>query len=178
MRSDIVLTNGVHETSKPKQPKLLCWSTHDEKGIERLCEKYADYLSSKTPIKAANCTSADCTNLFEDLWYTLSQRRSSLAWKSWCLASTVDELHQKLKSGISRPVRSSKAPQIAFVFTGQGAQWYAMGRQLWTYEVYRKSVQQADSCLALAGCSWSVIGMHFPILSCMCNQAKTAIRGA
>jgi len=175
----MVLTNGVHDTSEPKQPKLLCWSAHDEIGIARLCEKYAGYLSSKEPAKEVNCTSADdYNNLLDDLWYTLSQRRNNLAWKSWCLASTVDELYQKLTSGISRPTRSSKAPQIAFVFTGQGAQWYAMGRQLWTYEVYQKSVQQADSCLASAGCSWSVIGMHFPIFSSVCNSAKNAIRGA
>lgn len=178
MTAGVVLTNGVHDTTEAKQSRLLCWSVHDEKGIARLCEKYAEYLSSKKSSQKENLTSVeDDNNLFDDLWYTLSQRRSALAWKSWCIASTIDEIHQKLISGISRPIRSLKAPQIAFVFTGQGAQWHAMGRGLWTYEVYRKSVQQADACLASAGCSWSVIGTHFPSPSCTYISAQSATRG-
>ncbi len=156
-----VVANGVNGSTEVKQPRLFCWSTHDEKGIARLCESYAQHLSS---IESHRTSADDDGSLTDDLWYTLAHRRSTLKWKSWCLASTIEELHQKLTSGISRPIQSSKAPQMAFVFTGQGAQWHAMGRELWTYEVYRESVQRANSCLASVGCSWSVIGMHLRFL--------------
>lgn len=153
------MASGVHGSTEIKQPRLFCWSTDDEKGIARLCESYARYLSS---LESHRISADDDRSLLDDLCYTLAHRRSTLHWKSWCLASTIDELHQKLTNGISRPIRSTKAPQMAFVFTGQGAQWYAMGRELWSYEVYRESIQQANACLASAGCSWSVIGTHYP----------------
>ena len=161
-----VVANGANGSTEARQPRLLCWSTHDEKGIARLCENYAQYLSS---IESHRTSTDDDRNLIDDLWYTLVHRRSNLSWKSWCLASTTDELHQKLTRGISRPARSSKAPQIAFVFTGQGAQWHAMGRELRVYDVYRESIQRADACLALAGCPWSVVGMRSPCLCISCN---------
>lgn len=154
-----VVANGIHGSTEAKQPSLFCWSAYDEKGITRLCERYARYVSS---IESHYTSTDEDQTLSDDLWYTLAHRGSTLRWKSWCLASTMDELHQKLTNGISRPLQSSKSPQIAFVFTGQGAQWHAMGRELWTYEVYRKSVQQADACLTSAGCSWSVISMFSP----------------
>lgn len=151
-----VVASRINGSTEANQPKLFCWSTHDEKGITRLCEKYAQYLSSTESRRAS---ADDDQALLDDLWYTLAHRRSTFGWKSWCFASTMDELHQKLTNGISRPLRSSKAPQMAFVFTGQGAQWHAMGRELWAYGAYRESIQQADACLKSAGCSWSVIGM-------------------
>ena len=160
-----VVANGVHGSTEAKQPRLFCWSAHDEKGIARLCERYTQYLSS---IESHRTSADDNQTLLDDLWYTLAHRRSILRWKSWCLASTVDELHQKLTNGISRPCQPSKVPQMAFVFTGQGAQWHAMGRELWSYEVYRRSIQQADACLESSGCSWSVIGLYSPGLCTSC----------
>lgn len=148
-----VVANGAHNAT---EVKVFCWSAHDEKGILRLCESYAHYVSA---IESHRASAGDDRSLIDDLWYTLAHRRSTLNWKAWCLASTIDELHQKLLNGISRPIHSPKAPQMAFVFTGQGAQWHAMGRELWAYKVYRESIQQADAFLALAGCSWSVVGM-------------------
>ena len=164
-----VVANYVNGSTEPKLPRLFCWSTHDEKGITRLCEKYAQYLSS---IESRRVSADDDNTLLDDLWYTLAHRRSTLGWKSWCLASTMDELQQKLTNGISRPLRSSKPPQMAFVFTGQGAQWHAMGRELWTYEVYRRSIQRADACLKSDGCSWSVIGMFSRCLYSLCISSK------
>ena len=159
------MANVIHGSTEAKQPKLFCWSTHDEKGIARLCKSYAQYVSS---IESHRISADNDKSLLNDLWYTLAHRRSLLGYKSWCIASTIDELHQKLVNGISRPIRSSKSPQVAFVFTGQGAQWHAMGQELWTYEVYRKSIQQADAYLASAGSSWSVIGMKSPCMSGLC----------
>ncbi|EFW98603.1 phenolpthiocerol synthesis polyketide synthase ppsa [Grosmannia clavigera kw1407] len=44
--------------------------------------------------------------------------------------------------------RSAKAPRLAFVFTGQGAQWFAMGRELVPmYAVFRQRLESADTLL-------------------------------
>ena len=154
-----VVANGINGSTEAKQPKLFCWSARDEKGIARLCESYSRYFSS---IESHHTFTEDDKCLINDLWYTLTHRRSTLDWKSWCLASTIDELQKTLTRGTSRPIRSSKIPHLAFVFTGQGAQWHAMGRELMAYKVYRESIQQADDCLALAGCPWSVMGICLP----------------
>lgn len=50
--------------------------------------------------------------------------------------------------------------QLGFVFTGQGAQWHAMGRELYGqhgYAVYKSALERADRCLHKLGAQWSLI---------------------
>ena len=58
---------------------------------------------------------------------------------------------------MGKPARSSKPPTMLFCFTGQGAQWYAMGRELLAYEIYEASLRDADSYLKSIGAPWSVL---------------------
>lgn len=69
---------------------------------------------------------------------------------------------QILDSEFSRPQNASRAPRIGFVFSGQGAQWHAMGRELInTYPVFREALQEADSHLRELGATWSLVGMTY-----------------
>jgi acyl transferase domain-containing protein/NADPH:quinone reductase-like Zn-dependent oxidoreductase len=53
--------------------------------------------------------------------------------------------------------KASKNVTLGFVFTGQGAQWYAMGRELIIqYPIFRESLVQAEKCLDDLGASWSL----------------------
>ena len=57
------------------------------------------------------------------------------------------------------PFRATKPPKVAFVFTGQGAQWYAMGRELIQhYLVFRAAMDVCDECLLQYGASFSPLG--------------------
>ena len=48
---------------------------------------------------------------------------------------------------------------LAFVFTGQGAQWYAMGRELIAvYPAFGHSLETTDLCLRELGACWSLLG--------------------
>lgn len=50
--------------------------------------------------------------------------------------------------------------QLGFVFTGQGAQWHAMGRELYGvngYAVYKAALERADRCIRKLGSPWSLI---------------------
>jgi acyl transferase domain-containing protein len=47
---------------------------------------------------------------------------------------------------------------IAFVFTGQGAQYHQMGAELSRYEVFAQALQDADEQFARFGASWSLTG--------------------
>ena len=55
------------------------------------------------------------------------------------------------------PQRSTTAPRIAYIFTGQGAQWHAMGRELVeTYPVFQLTIRAAEDCLNALGADWSL----------------------
>lgn len=55
------------------------------------------------------------------------------------------------------PQRSTTAPRIAYIFTGQGAQWHAMGRELVeTYPVFSSTIRVAEDCLNALGADWSL----------------------
>lgn len=134
--------------------RLFIWSSSDEDGIKRLGTVYHDHLSV-----LSLPTESEADKYFENLSYTLSYKRSRLPWKSYLVSDSIENLSSSLPHNLSRPVRSSGgAPNLGFVFTGQGAQWYAMGRELFAYSVFDDSLQEADKYLQSLGCQWSLIG--------------------
>lgn len=50
------------------------------------------------------------------------------------------------------------APGLAFVFTGQGAQWARMGMQLMDFPLFQQVIQEANDVLLSLGATWSLIG--------------------
>lgn len=95
----------------------------------------------------------------DNMAYTLGQRRTFLPWRLACSAILGQELNASL-SNDAVPVRSSKEPTVGFVFTGQGAQWHGMGKELLgTYPVFKKTMQNVDACLKSFGATFSIIGM-------------------
>ena len=97
-----------------------------------------------------------------NLAYTLTSKRILLPWKSHLVCETVKELIRNLEGNLPRPIRSfGTAPALGVVLTGQVAQWYAMGRELIAYLVFKKSLGKADRFLRILGCHWSLIGNRF-----------------
>ncbi|CAG8028853.1 unnamed protein product [Penicillium olsonii] len=116
--------------------------------------------------------------------YTLGQRRSFFPWR---LAGSA-ELSQDLTALMSTnatPVRCSKEPTVGFVFTGQGAQWHGMGKELLgTYPVFEQTMKNVDACLKSLGATFSIADellLDDPSKSCisaayMSQPACTAIQ--
>jgi len=88
-----------------------------------------------------------------DLAYTLGARREHLLHRAFCVTDGSEQpaISQFIKSGIS--------PNVVFVFTGQGAQWAGMGKELMEdYAVFRDVISEMEEVLAQLPqpCPWSI----------------------
>jgi acyl transferase domain-containing protein len=128
--------------------RLFVFSTYDEAGAARMASSYVPFLESH----------AEAKDLFlEELAHTLTTGRTSFPWKFFVVADSVAKLTESLKKTPS-PVRASTKPGLGFIFTGQGAQWHAMGRELLVHKVFAETLLAADLTLRGLGAQWSVLG--------------------
>lgn len=142
------------------QPKMFLLSAFDEDGVKRNAIELAKYLKRRTNQSVVH------EHPLDDLSFTLSKKRSHFAWKSFIMASSVKELVWNLsESNFAKPARTAKAPGIEFVFTGQGAQYQAMGRELMIYPVFQESVEEASDYIRRLGSPWSLHGKALPAIS-------------
>lgn len=88
------------------------------------------------------------TGVVFDIAYTLGQRRTHLPYRVACTASSTDELGRILQQPSTVPRLAPATPKLAFVFTGQGAQWPAMGCELLqSHPIFAESMEAADQVL-------------------------------
>ncbi|KAJ5950212.1 uncharacterized protein N7479_008625 [Penicillium vulpinum] len=145
--SDETRSSGVTETINDI-PKLLVWSTADEKGILRLKEAW------KSRFATISQSDKKSPKFLNDLAHTLACRRTHLPWRSFAVVRPSDDLGS-LVDLFSPPFQSRRSSNLAMVFSGQGAQWYAMGRQLLDiYPVFLQSIEDAGGYLRTLGCEW------------------------
>ncbi|KAF1988100.1 ketoacyl-synt-domain-containing protein, partial [Aulographum hederae CBS 113979] len=95
---------------------------------------------------------------FDSLAYTLSKRWDGFPWRWSVSASSMQELIEKMDDPACAPKQASQTPKVGFVFAGQGAQWYAMGRELMgSYPAFMKTMLSADRIYRDLGADWSLI---------------------
>lgn len=140
-----------HSKRKELPTRIFVWSAADENGLSRLAETYSSYFSN------LNLDSIDEEIYLKNLAYTLASRKTKFPWKSFVLANSLSHLRETKKL-LSRPVRSSKDISVAFVFTGQGAQYHQMGLELYAYPVFKGVLDSVERILQGLGCSWSLVG--------------------
>ncbi|KAI0486768.1 polyketide synthase [Xylaria cf. heliscus] len=133
--------------------RLFVWSSHDQDGILRVGDLLAEYTYKRTKALASSTKRND---FVRDLNYTLAVKRTHHAWRSFVIGETFSSLRDELAL---KPVatRMISEPRLAFIFTGQGAQWATMGRELMTYSVFQQSLYDADKYLNnKLNCPWSL----------------------
>ena len=102
------------------------------------------------------------TPLLPDLTYTLGARRNHHPFRLTLVAETMVEAVAELKAyGEGQPdgkarmtfaPRPEHPPRVAFVMSGQGPQWWGMGRELMRSEpVFRRTMERCDAAMRACG---------------------------
>ncbi|KAH6894149.1 hypothetical protein B0T10DRAFT_508420 [Thelonectria olida] len=143
-------------------PQLFCFSSHEKAGVSRVMKSHAPYL-------AANQMNHVEPELLRDYAFTLNSRRSNLEWRHTILADSIQGLVQQINAAQETNFgRASKGkqPKVCFVFSGQGAQYAQMGKDLASFEVFRQSLTEASTYMK------SVLGSPFDLVDEITKDAN------
>jgi acyl transferase domain-containing protein len=134
-----------------KRRRIFVLSAFHETIGEQQTSRLKSFVGSRTK-HAEN-------DFMEDLSYTLGECRTHHAWRRAITALATGELLNALETESVKFSKSKKAVRLGFVFTGQGAQWYAMGRELMgQYPIFLESLHKSQDYLTSMGAKWSLIG--------------------
>ncbi|TLD08427.1 uncharacterized protein PgNI_07432 [Pyricularia grisea] len=133
-----------------KQHRMFVFTANDKESLAAVMKGVVIYLERRPEVFEGA--------LMRNIAYTLGQRRSLLQWRAAIHSKHSLELIDGLNDKRAVIRRESEAVRLGFVFTGQGAQWWAMGRELYEqYPVFTASIDMADSCLVDMGATWSLV---------------------
>jgi len=133
----------------PEDGDRLCvFSAADESTLKRMMQDYKSYYQDNI---------LGHGDRIDKLALTLAARRTSMLWRSFALADPLSD-PQENGLAVSKPLRSSSQTGIAFVFTGQGAQYINMGLELLRFPVFKAILVRANGIFADLGCTWSLFG--------------------
>ncbi|KAI1260128.1 putative polyketide synthase [Xylariaceae sp. FL1019] len=146
------VSDRVHILPQSDQPRLLVWSAHQRESTIQTIETYRRYFD--TELQNSETANED----FDALIRTLASRRSLHAWRTFSISRSSSDLGEALAK-VPAPIEAKAGRKAAFVFTGQGAQWTGMGKDLFHFECFRESIDGCDRVLAGLGCPWKALDL-------------------
>ncbi|GAB6041227.1 SDR family NAD(P)-dependent oxidoreductase [Endothiovibrio diazotrophicus] len=124
--------------------QLLALSAKDEAALKALAARYRDHLDGHPEIDLA------------DLCFTANSGRDHFAQRLAVTASSPAQLRDELaayaagaaSTGWRRGCAALNAPEVVFLFTGQGAQYPNMGRELYrSSPLFRRVLERCNEIL-------------------------------
>ena len=134
------------------RPYLVPLTSHTEKATKILISRFGNYLQQYPDVQA------------HDFARSLSIRRTMHRHRSFAIGHDSMTICNDIldHNDNSKWIKASEdKPRLGFVFTGQGAQWYAMGRQLIELSpIFRATLERCDKVLQRLPDSptWSCLG--------------------
>lgn len=117
--------------NSPDQPYLLVLSANSAEALVEMDKNFNSYLNAHP-------------ERLLDLSYTLAVRRNHLPYRGYSVA----KLSGALDSIIFSSGKATAQRDLAFVFTGQGAQWASMGARLFDInEIFKETIESLDAHL-------------------------------
>lgn len=141
------------ESTADRPVHVLCLSAKSAGALQQLLQSYSDYLIAHPELSIENvCYSANTGRSH------LNHRISLLARSSQDLLTTLSTLPNSGDEmgsgtlgldtpGVCKGVAENASPRIAFLFTGQGSQYWGMGRELYLTQPRFRAV--LDRCSEL-----------------------------
>ena len=116
-----------------RQLVLLSFSAHNESSLK---------------LNVAALASVFNKHSLADIAYTLGAKRTTFSQRSFRIIDKQNPVQgmdtdQRVYSSPAEPAR------LGFIFTGQGAQWHAMGCELFEYRIFKDAIQFLDYVVAL-----------------------------
>jgi len=126
-------------------------SARSEDALRGCAMKLASWLTERVNLNGDS-------PVLPDLTYTLGNRRNHHPHRLTLVARSMPELIEELdafaikedsvKVRTSFTPRPESAPRVAFIMSGQGPQWWGMGRELMQHEpVFRHVIEQCNAAL-------------------------------
>lgn len=135
-------------------PWVLPLSARSADALRELQARWIDWLAA--PV----ATPSRLESPFElrEFCGTAALRRMHHEHRLAIVGRTREELAERLRSiGDLTPASPAGAPKLAFVYSGQGPQWWGMGRELLqTSPAFRAELERVDECVR-AATGWSIL---------------------
>lgn len=93
----------------------------------------------------------------DSLAHTLNERRSRMRFVAPVYARSTEELIERLASKSLEFTKTGTSETLAFVFTGQGAQWPRMGQDLMAFPTYRRTIERCSEQLKDLEADWDLV---------------------
>lgn len=104
------------------------------------------------------CARGESEFYLKNLEYTLAARRTHMQWRSTVTVTSHVDLIDSFERKAWKPNRAATDIRTVFLFSGQGAQWYAMGRELLkSSPAFFTSIAKATTTLHRLGAKWNLL---------------------
>ncbi|PCG95659.1 Acyl transferase/acyl hydrolase/lysophospholipase [Penicillium occitanis (nom. inval.)] len=144
---------GPTKSEKPARNRLFVLSAETEKSAQVSAQRMVEYLKTKAS------DSVESEKWLNNLAYTLG-RRSVFGHRAGVVASGLEDLITQFDDLSKTPIprKDTKGQRrVGFVFSGQGAQYAGMGRELLgSWPTFTSSIKRAGHRLTEIGCSWDL----------------------